>query len=588
MVDARVFFRPEFTLCSSASHLCVYREGADTYTSIRKDNGKIAQIQVEGTTPRGQECFGVMGIANLQATKYLAIITEALFVGNIKGAKVFRVEQVEFCPYAPPSVLAVSQSKRTDDQYIDMYQEIIRSKSLYFSYDYDLTHSLQSCSDLQKTKKSQHQVLRTEYRFFWNFFLAEDLINSLACDVLVPVISGFVQIECAHFGGNEVELALISRRDHRRAGVRFQTRGLDADGCAANFVETEQILVLHKNNRFSAASFVQIRGSIPLRWQQKPNLKWSPKGVVVGSAQHNLEAAEKHFSEVLDKYGDIYIVNLIDKKGNQNELGLAFKTQIELLKTPRIHFTWFDFHHECKANHWENLSKLVREVDSLLDQFNFFRCAMDTGGDWGDETVEERQVGVFRTNCMDCLDRTNVVQSVLARNVLHRQLNVLGLAAKPTGDAFQALPGPLENCFRTFWVNNANVISTLYAGTGALKVDFTLTGKRTKQGAIDDGKNALQRYVINNFYDGSRKNSIDAFLGKVTPLSKAQPTFNRHSALYRLGLILVLCLILAHIAGKATGEGWSYFFGLVLGILVLQKAMTVNGRSLVDRPLLDS
>lgn len=34
----------------------------------------------------------------------------------------------------------------------------------------------------------------------------------------------------------------------------------------------------------------------------------------------------------------------------------------------------------------------------------------------------QKQLGVFRTNCMDCLDRTNVVQSVLGRNVLLSQL----------------------------------------------------------------------------------------------------------------------------------------------------------------------
>jgi hypothetical protein len=44
--------------------------------------------------------------------------------------------------------------------------------------------------------------------------------------------------------------------------------------------------------------------------------------------------------------------------------------------------------------------------------------------DNGEVKVEElqKQEGVFRTNCMDCLDRTNVVQSVLARNVLLSQL----------------------------------------------------------------------------------------------------------------------------------------------------------------------
>lgn len=34
------------------------------------------------------------------------------------------------------------------------------------------------------------------------------------------------------------------------------------------------------------------------------------------------------------------------------------------------------------------------------------------------------QSGVFRTNCIDCLDRTNVVQSMIAQEVLNNQLTV--------------------------------------------------------------------------------------------------------------------------------------------------------------------
>ena len=37
------------------------------------------------------------------------------------------------------------------------------------------------------------------------------------------------------------------------------------------------------------------------------------------------------------------------------------------------------------------------------------------------------QKGVFRTNCMDCLDRTNVVQSYLNKEVLAEILSKLGL-----------------------------------------------------------------------------------------------------------------------------------------------------------------
>lgn len=42
--------------------------------------------------------------------------------------------------------------------------------------------------------------------------------------------------------------------------------------------------------------------------------------------------------------------------------------------------------------------------------------------------VVTSQEGVFRSNCMDCLDRTNVIQSLLARRSLHAQLQVRALS----------------------------------------------------------------------------------------------------------------------------------------------------------------
>ena len=49
-----------------------------------------------------------------------------------------------------------------------------------------------------------------------------------------------------------------------------------------------------------------------------------------------------------------------------------------------------------------------------------------------------RQEGVFRVNCIDCLDRTNVVQGVLARKHLEALLTRVGLLA---------LGGTLPNAF---------------------------------------------------------------------------------------------------------------------------------------------
>jgi phosphatidylinositol 4-phosphatase len=91
---------------------------------------------------------------------------------------------------------------------------------------------------------------------------------------------------------------------------------------------------------------------------------------------------------------------------------------------------------------------------------------------------------------MDCLDRTNVVQGVFSRYVMFINLSKLKLLNLPTNlknNPFEKFPTDLEQDYRNSWSNNADVISQLYAGTPALKTDFTRTGQRTYKGAMKDG-----------------------------------------------------------------------------------------------------
>jgi len=67
--------------------------------------------------------------------------------------------------------------------------------------------------------------------------------------------------------------------------------------------------------------------------------------------------------------------------------------------------------------------------------------------------------------------------------------------------------------FRSLWGSNADAISVLYAGTPALKGDFTRTGKRTKRGVLADGLNSARRYIINNFADKMNQAAVEAFIG---------------------------------------------------------------------------
>lgn len=60
-------------------------------------------------------------------------------------------------------------------------------------------------------------------------------------------------------------------------------------------------------------------------------------------------------------------------------------------------------------------------------------------------------------------------------------------------------------------------MSKAYSGAGALKTDFTRTGKRSTVGLLRDGENSLERYVKNNFFDVTRQDAFDLVLGNYEP-----------------------------------------------------------------------
>jgi hypothetical protein len=77
----------------------------------------------------------------------------------------------------------------------------------------------------------------------------------------------------------------------------------------------------------------------------------------------------------------------------------------------------FDFHAECRHLRWDRLSILIDRLAHEQDEFGCFLLTRDG-------TLVSLQDGVFRTNCIDCLDRTNVVQSMLARRSLTQIMQV--------------------------------------------------------------------------------------------------------------------------------------------------------------------
>lgn len=71
-----------------------------------------------------------------------------------------------------------------------------------------------------------------------------------------------------------------------------------------------------------------------------------------------------------------------------------------------------------------------------------------------------------------------------------------------------------------------------------MKGDFTLTGKRTFNGILNDGKISLNRYFINNFKDGYYQDWLNFGNGAISPL-----TFKMKTHKICKYIILLLCLL---------------------------------------------
>lgn len=463
----------------------------------------------------------------------------------------------------------------TDDDeetYLNYLQSLLKNGPMYFSYSFDLTNSFQRQAQCDPREPLWQ---RADDRFFWNRFISTSLIDFRSGKTarrissgaqpnvdpyILPVMYGMMSITNTSVKGNAMTFILMTRRSRHRTGTRYLSRGIDEEGHVSNFNETEQAIIINDSassgltsyagdqgfqngnpvggKETQVLSYVETRGSVPVFWAEINTLKYTPKLQIRG-VESAMGAARKHFDEQISLYGENYMVNLVNQKGRELAVKDAYEQIVKILQsTPteeqergrrtnerfnvieskdtrswydHLHYVYFDFHNETKGLKWHRAQLLLDQLkDGLLAGGYFHGIDMPSGG----VDVRNKQTAVVRTNCMDCLDRTNVIQSMLGRWTLTRMLVDLGIM-RP-GESAQD-DQTFEHLFRNVWADNADVVSKTYSGTGALKTDFTRTGNRTKAGALQDFNNSVTRYFRNNFYDGPRQDAFDLFLGYYQP-----------------------------------------------------------------------
>ncbi|EIN07173.1 hypothetical protein PUNSTDRAFT_126985 [Punctularia strigosozonata HHB-11173 SS5] len=460
---------------------------------------------------------------------------------------------------APEPKTQAEQHSELEDKIL---KEIIREYTkggMYFAYTFDITRSLQHKQEEIAKSKREHHLLsdlnaletptttasssaasgisdaptehpdlekvdvlaevyptlplwrRVDRQFWWNEWLSKPFTEAGLHSYVLPIMQGYYQIaafrvprepeESEEGKSALVDYILVSRRSKNRAGLRYQRRGIDDEAHVANFVETEAVVRVDREGHSNVFSYVQIRGSIPLFWSQ-PGYSLKPAPVLASDRTHSqqLDAVRRHFQRTVGHYGPNNVVNLAEQHGKEAAVTCAYRDFVSEMAWPDVNYTEYDFHAETKGMKYENISMLIDKLERTFEQQGYLWIS--SGSKMSD------QKGVFRVNCIDCLDRTNVVQSAFARHVLNRQLGAVALLNTTENGRTE-----LDVVFNDVWANNGDAISRAYAGTSALKGDFTRTGKRDLGGMLNDGINSIARMYTSTFSDWFCQAVIDYMLG---------------------------------------------------------------------------
>ncbi|XP_063488723.1 synaptojanin-2 isoform X3 [Symphalangus syndactylus] len=408
---------------------------------------------IKGQYGKLTDAYGCLGELRLKSggtsLSFLVLVTGCTSVGRIPDAEIYKITATDFYPL---------QEEAKEEERLIALKKILSSGVFYFSWPND-----GSRFDLTvRTQKQGDDSSEWGNSFFWNQLLHVPLRQHQVscCDWLLKIICGVVTIRTVYASHKQAKACLISRVSCERSGARFHTRGVNDDGHVSNFVETEQV------------------GSHHLRLHR--------------GLEANAPAFDRHMVLLKEQYGQQVVVNLLGSRGGEEVLNRAFKKLLwascHAGDTPMINF---DFHQFAKGGKLEKLETLLRPQLKLhWEDFDVF-----TKG----ENVSPRfQKGTLRMNCLDCLGRTNTVQSFIALEVLHLQLETLGLSSKPIVDRF-------VESFKAMWSLNGHSLSKVFTGSRALE------GK-AKVGKLKDGARSVSRTIQSNFFDGVKQEAIKLLL----------------------------------------------------------------------------
>ena len=508
---------------------------------VKSENPEILKEKIIYSTYKAKAILGIISIKGINFVLYIVASDK---IGQIKNQGIFRITDVDFFEISDPKI-----KRATDQEIVDLKEGIKKFLKLgfYYSFGVDLTSSqqyqsriltdlksginmkssqlnnlfahmnfsrednkFQICENVEQNLKKNY--LTTCEKYFFNKNLYKRFINPETKEpidycFIMPIICGYVGMFSYELEGSLLYFILISRRSQNHCGTRYNTRGINDDGHVANYCESEQI-VIYKNNLLS---YCQLRGSVPVFFQQ---IGLRAATDITRNRNLTIEAFSKHLAEMRADYPLIYFINLLNqKKKGEAPIIANFEKQIKFRKGNKtFRYYYFDMQNQCPRDNYSKIDYLIQNIEPATNVFQFYSEDLST------HEVLKHQKGTTRTNCLDCLDRTNVVQTRISWLVLQKMISYLNLNVQDIFDInekfFTLTKNKFKESFKDIWADNGDEISIQYAGTASTITTVTKTGGHNLMGIIQHGIATVSRIYQGSFEDYFKQECIDTFLQK--------------------------------------------------------------------------
>ncbi|PGH02451.1 mannosyl-oligosaccharide alpha-1,2-mannosidase [Blastomyces parvus] len=483
--------------------------------------------------------WGLLGFIKFTGPYYMLLVTRRSQVAMIGGHYVYQIDGTELVPLTSTASARTKSEKSAEEaRFIAIMSNVDLTRSFYFSYSYNITRTLQRNISYEREKLqkgvSDGRDVDHNTMFVWNYYMLEPVVSLFknAFDWCLPIIHGYVDQSMISVYGRLVYVTIIARRSRFFAGARFLKRGANDLGYVANDVETEQIVSemlttsfhspgpkLYANPQYT--SYVQHRGSIPLHWTQD-STGVSPKpDIELNLVDPFYSAAALHFNNLFERYGaPVYVLNLIkarERVPRESKLLTEFTNAITYLnqflpEDKKILYKAWDMSRASKSHDQDVIGTLENIAEDIIPKTGFFRNGKDV------ESGLQLQNGIARTNCIDCLDRTNAAQFVIGKRALGYQLHALGIIDEVSVE----YDTDAMNLFTTMWHHHGDTIAVQYGGSHLVNTMATYRKINQWTGHSRDMVESFKRYYNNSFLDAQRQEAYNLFLGNYI-FSHGQP-----------------------------------------------------------------